>query len=124
MNPVNGKAKHLVFGRDEHVVLEERVHRVVLGMRLHEHRVVQSRALQFGELLRHCGRVEVRAAAGGARGDHTQHLLELLLEVHREDSVRLVQHQVLYAGEREALRVLQMVHQTARRCFMSRIIIY
>ena len=106
----------LVFGGDEHVVLEERVDCMIFGVRLHEHRVVHRGALELRELLRHRRRVEVRAAAGGAHGNDTQNLLELLLEVHRQDAVSLVQHQVLDARQREPLRVLQVVHQSSGRC--------
>lgn len=48
-------------------------------------------------------------------GNDANNLLQLSFEVHVQDAIRFVQDQVLETSEVEALRVLQVVYQTARR---------
>ncbi len=52
---------HLVLGRDEEVLLAQRVHCAVLCIHLNLDRVVQAGALQLGHLAGHGGREQLRS---------------------------------------------------------------
>lgn len=45
-----GQGRHLVFGRNEEILLAQRVHSGILGGDLHLHRIPQTSPLQFGHL--------------------------------------------------------------------------
>ena len=92
---------HLVLGGNEEVLLSESVHGAVLCIDLHFDRVLQARPLQLLHLCGHGGGEQLRAPI--PRND-LQDLVDLLLEVHVEQPVRLVQHQVSERLQREALQ--------------------
>mmetsp|Transcript_9965 Transcript_9965/g.21144 ORF Transcript_9965/g.21144 Transcript_9965/m.21144 type:complete len:347 (-) Transcript_9965:242-1282(-) len=102
----------LVLRRHEHVLLDELLDRRVLGGDLHLHRVAQARALQLLHLGSHRGGEEVCVPLLG-RG--LQDDVQLLLEVHVEELVGLVEHEELEPADREPLGVLQVVDQPAGR---------
>ncbi len=79
----------LVLGGNEEVLLPESVHSAVLCVHLHLDRVLQARPLKLLDFCGHGGGEELRAPF--ARDD-LQDLVDLLLEVHVEQPVRLVQH--------------------------------
>jgi hypothetical protein len=101
---VKGRVKkrewHLEFGRDEEVLLSEGVDCLVLGIDLHLDGVGEAGSLQLGHLGGHCGRKQLRAPL---LGDDLQDLVDLLLEVHVEEPVRLVQNQMLQLAHAKPL---------------------
>mmetsp|Transcript_38111 Transcript_38111/g.109002 ORF Transcript_38111/g.109002 Transcript_38111/m.109002 type:complete len:368 (+) Transcript_38111:705-1808(+) len=98
----------LEFVREENVVLHEAFCSVVLGAHLHLDRPPQGGPLELGHLGRHRGGEEERVPL--ARDD-LQNLVQGLVEVHRQETVRLVHHDVFDGLQVESLRVLQVVYQ-------------
>ena len=100
-----------VLRRDEQVLLLQRVHGAVLRADFHLDRVPQARALELRHLARHRRAEQLRPSV--AR-DHLEDLVDLLLEVEVQQSVRLVQAQHLELLQAEPLRVRQVVDDSAR----------
>lgn len=91
---------HLVLGGYEEVLLPEGVDCAVLCINLHLDGVLQAGALQLGHLCCHGGREELRAPLPR---DHLEDLVDLLLEIHVQQPIRLIQHQMPQSLQREAL---------------------
>lgn len=100
-----------VLGGDEDVKLLQLVDGLVAVGDFHLDGILQRRPLQLLHLLRH-RRAEQECSA--LPGNHFEDLIELHLEVHVEDAVGLVHHEIFDGLQAEAFRVRQVIHQTAR----------
>ena len=96
-----------MLGRDEEVVLLERVHGAVLGAHLHLDRVPEARALKLSHLARHGRGEQLRAPVPR---DNLEDLVDLLLKVEVEQPVRLVQAEHLQLLQGEPFGVREVVH--------------
>ena len=91
----------LVLGGYEQVLLPQCVHCAILGIHLHFDWVREAGSLQFGNLGRHGGREQLCAPL---LGDHFEDLVNLLLEVHVEQAICLIQHQVSQSSQVKPLQ--------------------
>mmetsp|Transcript_814 Transcript_814/g.1081 ORF Transcript_814/g.1081 Transcript_814/m.1081 type:complete len:370 (-) Transcript_814:221-1330(-) len=106
----------LVLGGYEQVVLQQRLGRLELVTDLDLHGIAQTRALQFIHLRRHRRREQQRPPPSGTRvRQHFQNFINLLLEIHTQHPIRLVQNQIPHAPQMKPLRIRQMIQQPPRR---------
>mmetsp|Transcript_4404 Transcript_4404/g.13342 ORF Transcript_4404/g.13342 Transcript_4404/m.13342 type:complete len:249 (-) Transcript_4404:221-967(-) len=102
----------LKLGGNEEVLLPEGVHGAVLGTNLHPDWVLEAGPLKLLNLARHGRREELGAPVPR---DDLENLVDLLLEVHVEEPVSLVKHEVLQLVQVEALGVRQVVDDPTGR---------
>eukprot|EP00050_Salpingoeca_kvevrii_P022456 m.126703 g.126703 ORF g.126703 m.126703 type:complete len:401 (+) comp9711_c0_seq5:83-1285(+) len=107
-----GKVAILVFFGDKDVLLAEALGGGVLARHLHLNGIAQRGALELGHLVCHGGREEQRTAL---LGDALEQLVNFLLKVHVQNTIRLVHDEKAQAAKVETLGVLEVVDDAARR---------
>lgn len=106
-----GEVSVFVFSGEEAELLNESFDGLVLGADLYFDGVFETGSLELADLVGHGGREEVGAAVFV---DDVENGVDFLLEVHVEQLVGLVEHQILYLLQVETLRVLKMVQHSSR----------
>ena len=116
-----GQVAVLILGGDKHILhvkrrnekhlLNERTHSLVLGRYLDLHRILQRCTLELRHFLCHRGGEQIRATL--SRKDF-HNLVDLLLEVHSQHSVCLIENQEFRVTKREALQIT-----SSKRCLLS-----
>lgn len=103
----------LVLEGDEQKALYQGGHSAILAADLDAHRTVETRALQLLHLARHCCREQVRIAC---LRDHLQDFIKDRPEVHVQQPVGFVHHEVFQRAQRKALCVLQVIEKASGGC--------
>merc|ERR1719341_772860 len=96
---------------DEEIILQQLVNCLITSRDFNLDWILERGSLKLGHLLGHGGREE---HGPPLRRDAPQDLVHLHLEVHVQNSVRFVHHQVLERFQAEAFCVFKVVHQSTR----------